>query len=317
MSLQAPWMLVVAALVAAAGVLAYRALEQRRSAVLATAGLTGAGRRRHLPYLLLWIGAVLLLVALARPFGTIGVPRLSSTMVIAIDVSNSMLADDVDPDRLAAARSAAQELIRAQPANVDIGVVSFGEGALAAQVPSSDHDAALRAVGRLAAGGGTSLGEAVVASLSMITGQRVTVPEPGRPAPDLGRWESATIVVVSDGEQTSGTDPLAAADLAAGAGIRIETLGIGTVAGAVIEVDGYRIATRLEEGQLEALAASTGGGYRRADEDGGVTGTVEAVEARFRVVDEQIELTAVVAALALAFLTVGGVAMVARTGRLL
>ncbi|MDQ7993164.1 MAG: VWA domain-containing protein [Propionicimonas sp.] len=319
MSLLAPWMLAVAALAGAAGLVGYRLLDRQRTAALAAAGLVGARahRLRHLPYLLLWLGVVTLFAALARPVGTVAVPRLSSTVVLAIDVSSSMTAGDVAPDRLGAARAAARELVDAQPAGVDIGVVTFGEGALAAQLPTSDRDAVRRAVDRVSAGGGTSLGEAVVASLGMITGQPVTLPAPGDPVPDLGRWETASVVVISDGEQTSAVDPLAAADLAAAAGVRIETLGIGTAAGTVIEVDGYRIATRLDEARLEALAESTGGGYHRAGEDGGVANVVDALGARFRLEDEEVELTAVVAGLAVLLLTAGGLVMIARTGRVL
>jgi len=319
MSFLAPWMLAVAGLAAAAAVVGYLALDRQRTAALTAAGLVGAAvhRSRHLPYLLLWLGLGLLLVALARPVSTVAVPRLSSTVVLALDVSNSMVAADVAPDRLGAARIVAEELIDAQPDNVDIGVVTFGEGALAAQLPTSDREVVRRAVARATAGGGTSLGEAVVASLTMITGQPVAVPAPGEPAPDLGQWESATIVLISDGEQTSPVDPLAAADLAADAGVRIEALGVGTTAGTVIEVDGYRIATRLDEARLQELAESTGGGYHRAGEDGDVATAVEAVGARFRLVDEQLELTAAVAGLALLLLTAGGLVMIARTGRVL
>lgn len=318
MSFLAPWMLLIAGLAVAAGLAGYLVLDRERTAALTRAGMAfPRPRRRHLAYALLGLGLALSLAALARPVGTVAVPQLSSTVVLAIDVSASMTATDVAPDRLAAARAAAEAVIDAQPTGVDLGVVTFGEGALAAQSPTDDREAVRRAVARVAAGGGTSLGEAVVASLGMITGQPVPPPVPGEPAPDLGSWPSASIVVISDGEQTSTLDPLAAADLAAAAGVRIDTLGVGTPAGTVIEVDGYQIATRLDEAQLEALAASTGGSYHRAGEDGGVATAVEALAARFRLVDEDVELTAVVAGIGLLLLTAGGLAMVARTGRVL
>lgn len=317
MSFLTPWMLAVAVAVAGAGVAGYLMLDQRRTHALAQAGLAPvAVNRRHLPYLLLGGGVLVLLLALARPYGTVGVPRVSSTVVLAVDVSSSMLADDVAEDRLAAARAAARELMDAQPDSVDIGVVSFGEGALPVLQPTADRTEAGEALDRLRAGGGTSLGEAVLASLSMITGQAVALPEEGEPAPDLGLWESATIVVISDGEQTAGADPLAAADLAAAAGVRVEAIGVGTLGGAVIELDGYRIATRLEEAMLTDLAESTGGDYHRADEDG-VGDAVASVSARFRLVDERLELTAAVAGLGLLLVTAGGLVMILRTGRLL
>lgn len=318
MSFLSPWMLAVALVVAGAGATGYLVLDRRRTRALMEAGLAGAAvhRRRHLPYLLLGCGVLVLLVALARPYGTVGVPRVSSTVVLAVDVSSSMLATDVEENRLAAARAAAEELVAAQPDSVDVGVVSFGAGALPVRSPTAERAEVTEALSRLRAGGGTSLGDAVLASLSMITGRIVELPEEGEAAPDLGLWESATIVVISDGEQTAGTDPLAAADIAAAAGVRIEAIGIGTLAGTVIEVDGYRIATRLEETMLADLAESTGGDYHRAGEDG-VGDAVASVGARFRLVDERLELTAVVAGLGLLLLTAGGLVMILRTGRLL
>ncbi len=318
MSLLAPGFLVLALVVAGAGFAAYRVLDSRRAGALAAAGLASSGGRRgrHLPYLLLGAGIVVLVAGLARPVASVAVPRVSSTIVLLVDVSNSMTADDVRPTRLAAARAAAGRIVEAQPASVDLAVVSFGDGALTAVQPTADRQEVQDALDRLAAGGGTSLGEGVLAALSVITGSRVAVPGSGEPPPDLGRWDSASIVVLSDGEQTGGTDPQAAADLAAAAGVRVETLGIGTLAGTVIEVDGYRVATRLEEAPLRDLAAATGGSYRYAGQSG-IDATVEAVGSRFRLVDEQVELTGLVSAAALVLLTAGGLVMMARTGRVL
>ena len=106
------------------------------------------------------------------------------------------------------------------------------------------------AINRLTVGGGTSLGNAIIASLAAITGKTVGLPDPASPTPppDLGYWGSATIVLLSDGEDTGGPDAVAAAELAADAGVHIETIGVGTVEGTTIEVDGYQMSTSLERG---------------------------------------------------------------------
>src|SRR6185503_3229546 len=128
-----------------------------------------------------------------------------------------------------------------QPSTVDIGVVAFGQGALTTQLPTNNHGDTIAAIKRLAIAGGTSLGQAILGSLTAIVGKPVGLPEQSvdRPAPDVGYWGSATIVLLSDGENTNGPDAVAAADVAATAGVHIETVGVGTVAGTTIEVDGF------------------------------------------------------------------------------
>ena len=158
-------------------------LERDRARAVASTGLAGAAvnrRRRHAPYLLFVVAVALLLLALARPQATVATPRVSGTVVLAFDVSNSMTADDVEPSRLEAARAAAVDFVDAQPESVDIGIVAFAAGALTMKAPSPDHTEALAAIDRLAPGGGTSLGQAILASLSTITGQTVTLPEERR-----------------------------------------------------------------------------------------------------------------------------------------
>jgi Ca-activated chloride channel family protein len=133
----------------------------------------------------------------ARPQATVRIPRATGTVVLAFDVSTSMTATDVAPSRLEAARAAAARFVRAQPGTVRVGVVAFDQGALTTHEPSADHDAAVAAIERLHAAGGTSLGQAVLASLSVIVGRQVKLPDPSatEPPADLGYWGSATIVL--------------------------------------------------------------------------------------------------------------------------
>jgi len=181
MTLRYPLLVALAVVVCAALAVAYRLLQRERTRVLAAAGLdrAGPGRfRRHVPPALFLVALALLLVGLARPQATIGVPRVSGTVILAVDVSNSMTATDVAPSRLAAAQAAATDFVKAQPDTVDIGVVAFDQGALTTHKPSNDHDQAIAAIQGLHPAGGTSLGQAILAALTTITGRTVTCPTP-------------------------------------------------------------------------------------------------------------------------------------------
>jgi Ca-activated chloride channel family protein len=323
MSFQHPVMVVVAAAAGLALLAAYRWLQRQRARALAAAGLTTAtarrtGLRRHLPPLLFLAAITLLLLAVARPQATLPVPRAAGTVILAFDVSNSMAAQDVAPSRLAAAKSAAADFVTAQPSTVDIGVVAFDQGALTTQLPSDDREATLAAINRLTVAGGTSLGQAILASLTLIVGRTVSLPDPGSnaPPPDLGYWRSATIVLLSDGEDTGGPDAVAAAELAATAGVHIQTIGIGTVEGTTVEVDGYQVATALNEDLLTQVAEATTGSYHRAADAQRLRDIAKSLDLRITTKDELVELTAVVAGIALLLLTIGGVLMTTWFGRI-
>jgi Ca-activated chloride channel family protein len=240
-------------------------------------------------------------------------------VILAFDVSNSMSAQDVAPNRLAAAKAAALEFVEAQPDTVDIGVVAFGQGALTTHLPTEDRQGAIAAIKRLSPSGGTSLGQAILASMSTIVGTPVSLPDPSAdaPPPDLGYWGSATIVVLSDGEDTKGPDAVAAAELAAAAGVHIQTIGIGTLEGTTIEVDGYQVATALNEELLNEVAATTNGTYHRAEDATALGGIYQSLDLRITTQEEFLELTAVVVGVALLLLTIGGVLMIIWFGRIL
>src|SRR4029077_10587405 len=144
-----------------------------------------------------------LAVAMAGPTAKLAVGRTAGTVILAMDVSNSMGASDVAPNRLAAAQQAALAFIDAQPDTVDIGVVGFDQGALTTSLPSADRAMVKAAVQSLRTSGGTSLSAAILGSLRAITGKTVTIGEDGA-LPDLGYWGSATIVLFSDGEDAGG-----------------------------------------------------------------------------------------------------------------
>jgi Ca-activated chloride channel family protein len=329
MSFQYPLMVALAVGVGAGLVVAYRWLHRQRTNALAAAGLRPAtagwaALRRHLPPLLFVAALIVLLFSAARPQATVPIPRAAGTVILAFDISNSMSSDDVSPSRLAIARDAAIEFVEAQPDTVDFGVVAFGTGALVTQQPSDDRAATIGAIKRLAVAGGTSLGQAILVSLTAITGEAVTVPDPpsASPPPDLGYWGSATIVILSDGVEESGggpgryVDPVTAAELAASAGVHIETIGIGTVKGSVIEVDGFQLGTTLDEGMLQQIAEATNGSYHRAEDAQALGSIYESLDLRITTEDKLVELTAAGVIVGLLLLTVGGLLMINWFGRI-
>jgi len=324
MTFMYPFVLAVAGVLTAAAVSAYVLLQRRRTAALAAVGLAhtaGTRRgavRRHLPYVLILAALPLLLGALARPQATIRVPHASGTVVLVVDASNSMMAKDLQPTRLGAAQQAATSFAEAQPDTVDIGVVVFGQQALTTQAPSDNHDEAVAAIKRLKSGGGTSLGQAILAALTVIVGKPVKLPEdPNVPQTDLGYWGSATIVLFSDGENTAGPDAELAAGVAADAGVHIETVGVGTTKGATVEVDGFQLATALNEQLLTAISAATGGQYHRAGDAASLAESTRSIDLRIGFKAEPVELTGLLSAAAILLLLVGGVLMVRWYGRLI
>ena len=322
MSFHYPVMVVVAAVACVALALLYGRLHRDRARTLAAAGLTPPGRsgvRRHVPPALFLAALTLLLFAVARPEATVRIPRAEGTVILTFDVSNSMTAKDVTPTRLAAAQNAATGFVDAQPSTVDIGVVAFDQGATTTHTPTRNHEDAVAAIKRLRASGGTSIGQAILAALTAIVGQDVKLPDlnSDAPKPLLGYWGSATIVLLSDGEDTGGPDALAAAQLAADAGVHIETVGVGTVAGTTIEVDGFQVATALDEDLLTQIAQSTNGSYHRAADAQSLDTIYRSLDLRITAKPELLELTGAVVGAAVLLLTIGGLLMISWYGRIL
>jgi Ca-activated chloride channel homolog len=318
MSLSYPLLLLVGLLVAAALSVGVVLVSRRRSAALTAAGISLAGRRAR--PLGLWFslgGLVVLAVAVAGPAASLPVGRSAGTVVLAMDVSNSMSAEDVAPSRLAAAQQAALSFIDAQPDTVDIGVVGFDQGALTTSQPGADRAAAKAAVQNLRVSGGTSLASAILGSLSAITGKPVSIGKDGA-LPDLGSWGSATIVLFSDGEDSGGSSDAvtAASTLAQNAGVHIEAVGVGTANGTTVEIDGYRVHTALDADQLTAIAQTTGGSYHPASDAGELDGVASTIDLRLTVAKQDVPLAGGFIALALALLAVGALLTGVRTGRL-
>ncbi|MFI6176328.1 VWA domain-containing protein [Nonomuraea sp. NPDC051191] len=316
LTLSSPLLLVAGLLVTAALAWAAVVSARRRRSALAAAGFAGAGGRgAYLGTGLTVAGVGVLALATAGPAAMVPVPRTAGTVVLAVDVSNSMGADDVAPTRLAAAQRAARAFVSAQPDSVDIGVVAFERGALTTARPAADHSVALKAIDRLKVTGGTSLGAAITASLTAITGRQVVVGRDGAP-PDVGYWPSATIVMFSDG-QNQGGDVERAAAAAQKAGVRIHTVGIGTTAGTAVRVDGYHLQTALDEDTLTTIARTTGGGYHPAADATRLDGVADTIDLRLTVSDEPLPLAGGLIGLALVLLAAGAALTVLRSGRVI
>ena len=327
MSLADPVLLAAGLLAAVALAWAAVTVARRRSAALAAAGVAagdpGRGRRRaRLGGVWLTIaGVAVLAIAVAGPAASVPVSRAAGTVILAMDVSGSMTATDVAPTRLDAAKQAAVSFIDAQPPSVDIGVIAFHQGGLEAALPTADHATVTAAVRRLAPGGGTSLGDAILASLAAITHKTVAAGRDGS-IPAIGYWPSATIVLFSDGQDEAaaaggGTSTAAAAAVAQKAGVHIDTVGVGTAAGTTIDVDGYHLFTALDEAALRSISQATGGAYHPASDASQLNGIASSINLRLTVTNQPLPLAGAFIALALALLAAGAVLTVARTGRVI
>jgi len=335
MSLADPVLLAAGLLVAAGLAWAAIAAARRRAAALAAAGVAaasqgqGPGRGRDRARLGgVWFtiaGVAVLAIAVAGPAASVPVSRASGTVILAMDVSGSMAATDVAPSRLAAAKRAALSFINAQPGSVDIGVIAFQQGGLEAALPTADHATAAAAVRRLKASGGTSLGDAILASLSAITHKTVGIGRNGS-APNIGYWPSATIVLLSDGQDQAGatgggtgtgagTGTDLAASVAEKAGVHIDTVGVGTTTGTAVDVDGYHLFTALDVAALRSISQATGGTYHPASDASELDGIASSINLRLTVTNQPLPLAGAFIALALALLAAGAVLTVVRSGR--
>ena len=258
------WLLAAVALLA----LAYLIAQRRRSRyavrftnlkLLDRVAPKRPGWRRHVPAGLFLGMLALLVVGFARPQAEVRVPRERATVVVAVDVSRSMLADDVTPDRLSAAKAAARDFVEDLPEQFNVGVVGFAGAASVFVPPVTDRDTVNAGIDRLSEGAagraGTAIGDAVATSLDAI---RTLDAQAGDDVPP------ARVVVLSDGANTSGQDPAQAARLATELGIPVDAISFGTAAGTIeggqaVPVDGQT---------LQAVAQATGGDYFEAGDAG-------------------------------------------------
>jgi Ca-activated chloride channel family protein len=327
MSFRSPWLLVglLALPFIAAADASRRGHRSQQSVRLAAEGLVTTSdaarpkRRRYLPFVLFLTALAVLVVGLARPVTTIKTPRREATVLLAVDVSNSMAATDIKPSRLTAAKTAADAFVARQSSGVKIGVVSFGNGAIVVQTPTSAHAEAVRAIDRLSIGGGTSLGQGLLTSLDAIAGKQLTINEQDLANDagklDIGYYGSASVVMFSDGENVTGPNPVAMAQVASVAGVRVHTIGVGTPTGTAIQINGFSVATALNQPLLQQVATLTNGSYHSAGAAGGLAAVTRSIDLKFKIVSEHTEVTGLFAAAGVALLVLAAALSVLWVGR--
>jgi Ca-activated chloride channel family protein len=245
----------------------------------------GPGWRRHVPPALFLLALTLLLLATARPTAVVTLPSQHKTVILAMDVSGSMRATDVQPNRLIAAQEAAKAFIADQPPFTRIGIVSFAGTAALVQPPTQNREDLVAAIDRFQLQRATAIGSGIVVSLAAIfpdagidiaqlaqggrdaRGAALNAPKPAekdkapfKPVPP-GSYQSAVIILLTDGQRTTGPDPLEAAKMAADRGVRVFTVGIGTKEGEVIGFEGWSMRVRLDEDTLKQVANVTQAEY--------------------------------------------------------
>ena len=324
------WLLLVLPLLVA---LYFMALRRRKKLALRYASLSlvkealgaGARWRRHVPPLLFLFALTLMIVAIARPTAVVTLPSQQETIILAMDVSGSMRAKDVEPTRLAAAQSAARAFVADLPATTRIGVVAFAATASVVQSPTHSREDVLAAIDRFQLQRGTATGSGILVSLATLfpdAGIDVSAAIYGqerdahrgrsldakkdseqpefKPVPP-GSYTSAAIILLSDGQRTTGPDPLKAARLAADRGVRIYTVGVGTVSGEVIGFEGWSFRARLDEETLKAVAHLTQGEYFYAGSAADLKKVYQKLTSRIALETKESEVTALFAAAAAVF----------------
>jgi len=214
------------------------------------------GWRRHLPAIAFLLAGIALVAAFARPARSVLVPRERATVILAIDTSLSMDAQDVDPSRIGAAKAAASSFLDLVPPSVNVGLVSFNGIATVRVAPTHDHAQVARAINQLELGESTAIGEAIFASLGAIA----TVPPDAEGTPPPAR-----IVLMSDGETTVGRDDRLAAAAALEATVPVSTIAFGTEDGEiVIPQEPFPVPVPVNPAALSSIADATNGSFFEA-----------------------------------------------------
>jgi Ca-activated chloride channel family protein len=265
MSFQSPWWLF--ALLAVVGLVGVYVLLQLRRARYAArftnVALLGslvpkrAGWRRHVAFGLVAVGLAVLVVSLAAPSTEIRVPRERATVVMAVDVSLSMRATDIEPDRFSAMQRAAKEFVDVLPARINLGLVSFAGTATTLVTPTTDRDQVRTAIDNLDLAEATAIGEAVFTSLSAIENFQHSLDTPSEDLPP------ARIVLLSDGSNTVGRPATQAVDAANGAQVPVSTIAFGTDYGS-LDLNGETVPVPVDRSALKQIADDTGGSYSEA-----------------------------------------------------
>ncbi|MGH3860747.1 VWA domain-containing protein, partial [Actinokineospora sp.] len=234
----------------------------------------------------------------ARPVADIRVPRERATVVVALDISNSMAATDVAPNRFEVAKTAATEFVRSMPEQFNVGLVSFAGTATVVAPPSTDHQAAIDAIGNLRMSNSTAIGEAVLTSLQAVRSLDAAAAEDPPPA---------RVVLLSDGGNTSGRPIDEGANAATEAGVPVSTIAYGTPEGTVT-IEGRSVPVPADTESLRGLADATKGSFYSAESDEELRDVYSDLQSSIGWTTEEREITNLVAGIALAAALLAGLA---------
>ncbi len=278
----------------------------------------GAGQsfRRHIPPLLFLLAIAAMLIAAARPTAVVLLPSNNQTIILAMDVSGSMRAADVLPSRIVAAQEAAKGFLKDLPRSVKVGIVAFAGSAQVAQLPTTNREDLYTAIDAFQLQRGTATGNGIMMSLATLfpdagididkvgapSKQRgVPIEQAGKPEPKQfvpvapGSYTSAAIIMLTDGQRTTGVDPLDAAKIAADRGVRVYTVGVGTVDGETIGFEGWSMRVRLDEDTLKQVAQKTNADYFYAGTAADLKKVYDTLSSRLTVEKKETEISALFA----------------------
>ena len=265
----------------------------------------GIGWRRHVPPVLLLLAITVLILAVARPAAVVTLASSRATVILAMDVSGSMRAQDVAPSRIVAAQEAAKAFIQMQPIDVQVGIVAFAATAVLVQAPTLDRELLTAAINSFDLRRGTAVGSGVLMSLATIfpdedfsidgadprdqlgaqsfggafmgsQNQSRSLDEPANDKTahvpvEPGSYQNAVVILLTDGATTTGPDPIEAGRLAADYGVRVYTVGFGSTAGDVVDFGGRSMRAMLDATTLKDIADRTEAEYFEAQSSEALT----------------------------------------------
>jgi Ca-activated chloride channel family protein len=294
--------------------------------------------KRRLPAAVLLAALAVLIAAAARPHATVMLPSQQQTVILTMDVSGSMQAPDVAPNRISASQAAAKAFASRLPRNVRVGVVAYADSAQLVQQPTTHRDDVMTAIDRFQLQQGTAIGSGILVALNAIfpdqdidpydTGARAhkparalgakkAQPEAAAPKPvPPGSYSSAVIVLLTDGQNTIGPDPLDAAQLAASRGVKVFTVGFGTKDGEIVGFEGFSILVRLDEDTLQKIAEMTRAEYFHAGSGAELDRVYEGLQSKLVLERQDTEVTSLFAAAGALLLVVAAALSAWWTGRI-
>ncbi len=277
----------------------------------------GPGMRRHIPPMLFLLAIAAMLLAAARPFAVVTLPMQQETIMLAMDVSGSMRATDVLPSRIVAAQNAAKAFLTELPKGIKVGIVAFAGSAQVAQIPTLNREDLVSAIDRFQLQRGTAIGNGIVLSLATLfpdagidlasmaygrerqRGVSIDQSKKDEKKPFVpvtpGSYTSAAIILLTDGQRTTGVDSLEAAKIAADRGVRVYTVGIGTVTGETIGFEGWSMRVKLDEETLKAIANKTQADYFYAGTAADLKKVYETLSSRLTVEKKETEISGLLA----------------------